>query len=537
MSDARTFALTNAVFTGADTSVFNLNNMNTPVLLTADATQASWIVSSNDGTNFKMVRVEMTIVANKGVLWVSDVRYANPNGIPAGNGIVSTSTQILSEWNGVTTQKSIATTPNAVWLGISSVTFGIQCPSPPPRPPPPSPPPRPPPPLPPSPPLPPYPPGAAPPSPPSPPPSPPPLPPSPPPSPPPPTPPPFPTGTAFSTCDNFVLSLGQKQVDCTVTLPPYATLSTGTCANAIAGASCTGTTRVRLLNYAGLTLAASPLDGSCEGCGLVSGFFNNRSTSLNITIRQSCWPLGSATCSGVAKMAVLQAPAPASPPPPAPPPSPSPPTAIMASTGVCVSFSISIGQKWADCIIPVPAGYTLHAGGCGITGANASCSGDTKFSLLSTVGRTLTSNDNGAAAGCGACSLVTYVNPNAYATTFVLRQQCASPKLSACGGTSAYSLIAPGGVSPYAARVLIDIDAPVERDAPVGADAPPDDAHPVRATFVFFGIAVGVSLVGICVIVARPASRRRRVRLFSKSFTTLSKKRDDLYPDDVKIVL
>jgi hypothetical protein len=336
----------------------------------------------------------------------------------------------------------------------------------------------------------------------------------------------------FNTCDQFALSFGDKQVDCIVTLPPYATISAGTCANAFDGASCVGTTRMRLLNSAGLTIAASPLDGACGGCGTIVGFFNNRSTSVTLVLRQSCWPLNSATCSAIARVAILQAPAPPLPPPPAPPPTPSPPPTNLPSTGTCVPFSIGIGQKWVDCLISVLPGYTLHAGGCGITGANATCTGDTKFSLLSTMGRTLTSNDNGTATGCGACSLVAYTNPNAYATTFVLRQQCSSPKLKTCGGTSAYSLVAPGGVSPYAARVLIDDF--VFQNTPEGL--PVNEQKVTQNTFLFFGIAVGVSTVAICVIVAWPSRRRRGVQS-SKRFALASKKYDARFPDDIKIVL
>lgn len=322
----------------------------------------------------------------------------------------------------------------------------------------------------------------------------------------------------FSTCDNFALSLGQKQIDCLITLPPFSTLTAGSCANAFTGASCVGATHTRVLNSAGITVASSPMDGTCGGCGVIAGFVNKRSVPANFTLRQSCIPLGAATCSAVTKLAVLQAPAPPPPLPPAPT-APQSPASPMVATNACAPFALSRGQKYVDCVITVPAGKSVYAGGCGISGG-ASCYGDTRVLLLTAFGRTLTSNDNGTADGCGACSLVNYTNTGYFSANYVLRQHCMPLKNGVCGGTSAYSLVTPGGVTPYTARALIDLrgggdsnSAPLLGGDAVSVAAETTPTNPTntnnRRTLIVLVVAIAASLSLLCLIVACPTKRSR----------------------------
>jgi hypothetical protein len=352
-------------------------------------------------------------------------------------------------------------------------------------------------------------------------------------------------GAVFSTCDNFALSLGQKQVDCLITLPPFSTLSAGTCSNAFAGALCTGTTLVRILNAAGHTVSASPLDGTCGGCGVIPGFVNKRSVPTNFTLRQSCSPIGAVTCSAVTKLVVLQAPTPPPPLPPAPTAPQSPTSPPLVATNACAPFAISRGQKYADCVINVPAGKTVYAGGCGISGG-ASCYGDTRILLLAAFGRSLVSNDNGTVDGCGACSLVSYTNTGYFSANYVLRQHCMPLKNSVCGGTSAYAIVAPGGVTPYAARSLIELGGGGDAVS-VAADPTPPNHQPTnnRRTLIVLVVAIVSSLTLLCLIVACPATRSRpsasrAARAGSTAMTgaraRLRKKRDGS-PESFKIVL
>jgi hypothetical protein len=356
----------------------------------------------------------------------------------------------------------------------------------------------------------------------------------------------------FSTCDNFALSLGQKQVDCVITLPPFSTLSAGTCSNAFTGALCTGTTLVRILNSAGITVAASPLDGTCGGCGVIPGFVNKRSVPTNFTMRQSCSPIGAVTCSAVTKLVVLQAPAP---PPPLPPAPQSPTSPQLVGTGACEPFAISRGQKYVDCVINVPAGKTVYAGGCGISGG-ASCYGDTRLLLLASFGRTMVSNDNGTVDGCGACSLVQYTNTGYFSANYVLRQHCMPLKNGVCGGTSAYAIVAPGGVTPYAARSLIDFGSGSDSNtAPalggnavsvVAGNSPPNPTNTNnRRTLIVLVVAIASSLSLLCLIVACPTTRSRpsasrAARARSLALTGARarwRKKRDGSPESFKIVL
>ena len=324
--------------------------------------------------------------------------------------------------------------------------------------------------------------------------------------------PPVPAGAL--ACDNFVLTFGQKQVDCYYTIPPYGTMKAGACGQVFPGATCTNTTYLRVLAYAGITLANSSLDGSCGGCGVTS-YFNNASTPLGVVLRSSCWPIGSAYCAAVTKVTLVQAPAPPSPPPPSPPtppPPPSPPP-LMPGTAACTSYSITPVNKYQDCRIELPSGYSLYAGGCGIDGAT--CYGDTALLIMSYFGRTLASNDDGPVAGCGLCSLVNYTNTGFLSTTVWLRQQCSPLKYSFCGGTSTYRLVAPGSVTPYASRALIEVSSnssggPAQPLADPWAQVPNTAKSWPVWLIITLSAGVGVSVLLVVVIIVCTEKRRRK---------------------------
>jgi hypothetical protein len=218
----------------------------------------------------------------------------------------------------------------------------------------------------------------------------------------------------------------------------------------------------------------------------------------NFTLRQSCSPIGAVTCSAVTKLVVFQSPAPPPPLPPAPrsPASPlTPESPPLLATSACAPFALSQGQKYADCVITVPAGQSLYAGGCGISGG-ASCYGDTRFLLMSSIGLTLTSNDNGTVLGCGACSLVNYTNTGYFPVKLVLRQQCVPPRTGVCGGTSSYALVAPGSVIPYTRRSLMGLgggDTPSVTSAATQTIST-NSKSPFRRTLIVAIVAIALSL-------------------------------------------
>jgi hypothetical protein len=315
------------------------------------------------------------------------------------------------------------------------------------------------------------------------------------------------------SCDNFVLSFGQKQVDCYYTIPPYGTMKAGACGSVFQGSTCSNTTYLRVLAYAGVTLADSSLDGSCSGCG-VTQYFNNASTPLGVVLRSSCWPVGSAACSAVTKVTLAQAPAPPMPPPLSPPPRPPPsPPPMVAGTAACTSYSITPVNKYQDCRIEVPSGYSLYAGGCGIDGAT--CYGDTTALVMSYFGRTLASNDDGPVAVCGLCSLVDYTNTGFFSTTVWLRQQCSPLKSGFCGGTSMYRLVAPGGVTRRA-LLAVSEETKDEEEEKVQELADPWAQVPKTAKswpvwlIITIGVGVALSVVLLVTIIVCTEKRRRK---------------------------
>jgi hypothetical protein len=290
-------------------------------------------------------------------------------------------------------------------------------------------------------------------------------------------------------------------------------MKAGACGSVFQGATCANTTYLRVLAYAGVTLANSSLDESCGGCG-VTQYFNNASTPLGVVLRSSCWPVGSAACSAVTKVTLKQAPAPPMPPPPnqPPPPPPSPPP-LMAGTAACTSYSITPVNKYQDCRIDLPSGYSLYAGGCGIDGG--SCFGDTKLIIMSYFGRNLASNDDGPVAGCGLCSLVNYTNTGYLSTTVWLRQQCSPLKSGFCGGTSTYRLDAPRGVTR---RALLEVSEETkdEEEETVQELADPWAQVPKTAKswpvwlIITVGAGVALSVVMLVTIIVCTEKRRRK---------------------------
>ena len=245
-------------------------------------------------------------------------------------------------------------------------------------------------------------------------------------------------------------------------------------------------------------------------------YFNNASTPLGVVLRSSCWPIGSAACAAVTKVTLAQAPAPPMPPPLSPPPRPPPsPPPLMPGTAACTGYSITPVNKYQDCRIELPSGYSLYAGGCGIDGAT--CYGDTAFLIMSYFGRTLASNDDGPVAGCGLCSLVNYTNTGYLSTTVWLRQQCSPLKSGFCGGTSTYRLVAPGSVTPYASRALIEVsEEKDEEEEAVQELADPWAQVPKTAKswpvwlIITIGVGVALSVVLLVVIIVCTEKRRRK---------------------------
>lgn len=191
----------------------------------------------------------------------------------------------------------------------------------------------------------------------------------------------------------------------------------------------------------------------------------------------------------------------------------------MPGTAGCASYSLTPKIKYQDCRIELPSGYSLYAGGCGIDGAT--CFGDTTFLIMSYFGRTLATNDDGPVAGCGLCSLVNYTNTGFFSSTVWLRQQCSPLKSGFCGGTSTYRLVAPGSVTPYAGRALIEVSTNATTSGSDGGGAAQQLADPwaeVPKTakswpvwlIITISAGVGVSVLLVVIIIVCTEKRRRK---------------------------
>ena len=218
------------------------------------------------------------------------------------------------------------------------------------------------------------------------------------------------------------------------------------------------------MNRAGVVVTSNHNYVNCGGCAVVQ-YTNPTAQNVSYALRQSCYPVQVGSCSATTKYAIYANPAPPSPPlpPPPSPPTPPPPSPLAPGVLTCGSFNISLGQKYVDCRIAIPAQTTYAVGDCGISGA--SCFGNTKITLLSYTGQSLTSNDDGAPAGCGQCSYFEYSNPFAYARSFVIRQQCNPLRTSTCSGVTLY-------------EPLVKPPPPPSPDPPPPSPPPPEPSPP-----------------------------------------------------------
>ena len=278
--------------------------------------------------------------------------------------------------------------------------------------------------------------------------------------------PPTPPAVAYSpgapppNCPPFNLTVGQKFVECVVTVPAYARIMAGTCG--LPGAACTGTTSLQVLNGQASTLVANVV-GSAEGCvsgghicSLTPFWLNVGPAHANVTIRQMCALRGLENCTGTTALLINYGypPPPPSPPPlpplPPSPPSPplpappSPPPPMPPGSATWAPFDIAIGGDVVTYSLTVLPLTGLVVGTCGVP--QTWCTGDTYIAVQAvSIGSeppVVFDNDNGGGS-CGGCSYAgTWTNNYASAAVLTVSVSCADPT-QPCSGIAGYSLVFP----------------------------------------------------------------------------------------------